>query len=774
MWRAGGLIVMVAVLAGCRSVSPVEPIYPAEDTLPVRVGEAYLGLGLWHGEQGEALVSVIMPGPMEGERFTSPYVQRGDLLLSADGQAMTAEAFSDYMKTKRPGDSVTLTFQHTEGDPHAAFPQAGEGTETSTHTFVLSHKQFWTGPIFAKPPADRIRSPEAVGPSETLLEGYLRDQLLGQQLEEPVTRLLELFHTTQAKRDGFHMLSRVSDGFRRPLVFPQLCRQVTDPLADLTAEPRLFFREARLNLDATDDLVESLPMEDLDYGSSEALLDGLVARAEEADSQLAQAFAEIDQPTLDVIPGLVDHFLNNWGFQGKDPHLVAHGLRATMQVDYDALLRAGEAWSDVLAAVEPPESDEWTQAVLPRALREAVSGTILGARRVGDRWYVIGGPADNTYDLSVVDVVLDLGGQDQYRYPDDPRQRQQVVIDHGGDDTYSGAGAVSACLGLSLVVDHAGRDTYSGETRSVASALLGVALLVDHAGHDTYRSTSWGQGAAIYGTAGLLDLQGNDVYWSHHASQGIGGPRGFGLLFDRAGADIYRANGPTGSVYGTPAVFYGMSQGVGFGFRGYDSGGIGVLYDGNGLDRYEAGEFSQGGGYYWGLGILDDRSGNDLYYGNRYGQGFGCHQALGALLDHSGNDTYWTMAAANQGAAWDIGMGMLLDYRGDDTYKANGLAQGGASMQAIGWLLDLAGNDHYSADARASHGESGGDSYHYFRTRLFSWSLLLDAGGQDFYSTGRPNDTILTTGQYKEEEPRESTLHGLFLDLAEPPLLDLQ
>ena len=34
------------------------------------------------------------------------------------------------------------------------------------------------------------------------------------------------------------------------------------------------------------------------------------------------------------------------------------------------------------------------------------------------------------------------------------------------------------------------------------------------------------------------------------------------------------------------------------------SGGVALLYDGGGKDRYEAGNFSQGGGYYFGIGML--------------------------------------------------------------------------------------------------------------------------------------------------------------------------
>ena len=65
----------------------------------------------------------------------------------------------------------------------------------------------------------------------------------------------------------------------------------------------------------------------------------------------------------------------------------------------------------------------------------------------------------------------------------------------------------------------------------------------------------------------------------------------------------------------------------------YAAGGVGAIYDLAGNDRYEGGEFSQAGGYYFGLGILHDKKGHDLYYGNRYGQSFSAHQAIGILVD---------------------------------------------------------------------------------------------------------------------------------------------
>ncbi len=273
-------------------------------------------------------------------------------------------------------------------------------------------------------------------------------------------------------------------------------------------------------------------------------------------------------------------------------------------------------------------------------------------------------------------------------------------------------------------------------------------------------------GAGVYGAGMLIDLgDGKDPYTGEFLCQGVGGPRGFGAIIDEGGDDVYRANGPQPSIYGMPDAFCSFSQGIGFGFRGYAAGGIGMLSDLAGNDRYESGEFSQGGGYYFALGILHDVEGDDVYDGNRYSQGFGVHQAFGILADDAGDDVYTSRTAASQGAAWDIGAGLLIDRAGDDSYTCDGLGQGGASMQGIAMLIDLAGDDNYNATGGATQGESGGNSYHFADTGAFSFSLLFDdGGGIDFFSRGRENNKITSTGVVNEQDRANSSAHGLVID----------
>jgi len=441
----------------------------------------------------------------------------------------------------------------------------------------------------------------------------------------------------------------------------------------------------------------------------------------------------------------------------------------------DALLQAG---GDLAGFMTPGASApaDAPGLVVPSPLRELVTGDIIGFEALGDEWIVYGGTGSNGYTMTHIAAVIDAGGDDAYRWPEDARPSAQFIVDYSGNDSYVGAqrGPGSAVMGVSLIVDQAGNDTYAGASRSCAVGVMGVGIILDRAGADTYRGTRWSLGAAFYGLGAIIDCGGeSDAYIAELMSEAVGGPRGFGTIIDENGRDLYRVNGPAPSAYETPAVFAGFSQGVGIGVRLYETGGIGVISDLGGDDRYEGGEFCQGGGYFWSLGILHDRSGNDLYYGNRYGQAWAAHQALGILTDDAGDDTYWSMTAASQSGSWDTSATLLLDRAGNDSYQADGLAQGGASQQAIAWFIDLEGVDRYIAPPGATRGQSGGNEYHFADTGCYSWSLFLDAGGSaDFYSSERTNNTVETTGSPAHENLQNSPLHGFFIDTAEPVQFD--
>ena len=409
---------------------------------------------------------------------------------------------------------------------------------------------------------------------------------------------------------------------------------------------------------------------------------------------------------------------------------------------------------------------------VPAEIASAVTGPIFGAENVtGLGWVVVGSLANNSYDMGRIAAVFEPGGDDTYTWST-LHTGNQAIIDLTGNDQYKGGdqqGPAGAILGLSLIDDAAGDDQYSGPLLSCGAGMFGVGILIDRSGNDRYHTGAWSMGAGILGAGFLFDQSGGDEYQSSVNSQGIGGPLGIGALVDMQGNDLYRVDGISPSVDGVPTVSFAMSQGIGFGARRLIAGGVGILADFGGDDRYESGEFSQGGGYFYGFGMLLDQSGNDLYRGSHYAQGFTSHQAAGVLIDLAGDDTYWSMISAAQGAAWDTSISLLLDAAGNDSYRGNALSQGSAAEQALAMFCDLDGSDHYVGLGPFIQGESGDNAYHFKDTKARSFSVLIDAGsGEDFFSSKRTCGGVTVTGPaLTEGAPASAPLFGLMIDL--PP-----
>ena len=441
-------------------------------------------------------------------------------------------------------------------------------------------------------------------------------------------------------------------------------------------------------------------------------------------------------------------------------------MQASMRVDFSALLDAFNRL--IVLASHVPDASTSAHRKIPAALAAMVEGEILDYAEVDGGYVVIGGPGPNRYRMDKLYAVIDTGGDDRYEWGEGIPLETQIVVDFSGNDRYEArvGGPGAGWLGASVLIDMAGDDTYISALGGCGAGAFGFGLLFDAAGADTYRCDAWSIGAGIYGAGVLLDAgDGWDTYISQSLSQGVGGPAGVGLLIDAGGDDLYRANGPVLSDYDTPTTFMSFSQGVGFGIRPYDYGGFGALIDYGGNDRYEGGEFSQGGGYFHGVGVLHDAGGNDFYYGGRYTQGFAAHQAAGLFSDMAGDDVYWAMRAAAQGAAWDQSVAMMFDGGGNDFYRAESLAQGAAAQQSRAWLFDAGGNDVYWSSGDSAQGVAGDNSYHY-RTDdpIESLGVLYDAAGDDRYSTGLANGEVRIRHSPGNENARDWS--GVAIDVS--------
>ena len=342
-----------------------------------------------------------------------------------------------------------------------------------------------------------------------------------------------------------------------------------------------------------------------------------------------------------------------------------------------------------------------------------------------------------------------------------------LLLDHGSTvgnshayDVRTEAGTAelaSGVLGCGIVYASGTRGgAYITGRWGLGCGLFGLGALIDEGGNDRYKMAAVGMGSGWFGAGLLLDAAGNDRYdLLEGDGQGHGGPGGIGVLADRSGDDAYfcepdAAKAGRGDYHSEDKVAASNAQGAGFGRRGDGSdghvwaGGLGALIDVDGNDTYEAGNFSQGIGYWYGTGLLWDGGGNDTYRSVYFTQGSGAHFAIGALIDEGGDDVH--VLGHNAGAAfgfgWDVVNAFLIDRgRGNDRYEAKILSFGLGEVRSNAFFLDEGGDDTYVLGARAKglgDVDARKDYTEPRRTAPFPFHLpqvgvFLDLGGKDTY-----------------------------------------
>ncbi len=342
--------------------------------------------------------------------------------------------------------------------------------------------------------------------------------------------------------------------------------------------------------------------------------------------------------------------------------------------------------------------------------------------------------------------ILDPGGDDIYQtsISTDLDNPYFWIVDLNGNDNYINfeiAELFRVLFGLGAHFDTVGNDIYQGGDYSFSS-FFGYFNLQDKSGNDIYYGGLHSLGASTFGISILLDEDGSDIYKVTELGEGFAGTLAAGLLVDYKGNDLYYAGGKYLHKPLAPMDFRSLSQGFGFGVRPDMAGGIGVLYDGEGNDRYDGGVYAQAVAYWYALGIIIDRKGNDFYNAVYYPQGSGIHLAGGFLLDEEGEDHYYSKHGPGQGAAHDYAVGFLVDREGDDSYSVEG-GNGLALTNSVGIFLDVSGNDRYERKNQNSYGYSN------ISRDTGGIGIFLDTGGEDSYPIERcKNDTIWKSGTY--------------------------
>jgi hypothetical protein len=376
----------------------------------------------------------------------------------------------------------------------------------------------------------------------------------------------------------------------------------------------------------------------------------------------------------------------------------------------------------------------------------------------------VGGTGPNVYSSGDYAVLVDLGGDDVYKGSVGASSSLDVpisiAIDLAGNDRYqctdSGTPSQGAgVFGAGVLLDLAGDDVYEARLGAQGYGLFGLGMLVDLEGNDTYKSDYSAQGAAYFGIGLACDGTGNDTYYILGDGQGSGGVGGVGVLANVSGNDTYTAE-PLASKAGRPDyhskmnIAVSQAQGCGSGCRADGShghawaGGLGVLLDIEGDDKYEAGNFSIGCGYWFGTGIVYDGGGNDSYRSVCYSQASGCHFAIGAIIDESGDDRHVLYETSDAGiaSARDYMVALLLDGAGNDYYEAKSRSLAFAEVRSTALLVDLGGNDSYVSSTGETavatalfEADYAAPTYRTTPSCRYgnSFALLLDIGGKDTY-----------------------------------------
>jgi hypothetical protein len=256
--------------------------------------------------------------------------------------------------------------------------------------------------------------------------------------------------------------------------------------------------------------------------------------------------------------------------------------------------------------------------------------------------------------------------------------------------------------------------------------------------------------------------------------------------------------------------------------QGGAMGGIGILYNSNGEDTYDAWSRCQGFGGTMGVGMLVDRGMEDdiysahpeedpdkpEYYSDTYGTNMSISQGAswgirrdwlqfndgtndhnviasggyGLLFDEAGFDSY---ACGTFGQAFALyeGLGILIDLDGQDTHQGHWYTQGATAHLAVAGFWDGGGDDTYDNEVSVGIGgahdlsitwflERGGNDM-YFGSGLSlgtgnanAFGYFIDYMGQDEYTPAYTDGTIYTLGRavLGDSTATDVAGYGFFVD----------
>ncbi len=727
---------------------------------------AYMGVRTEEVKDGKKVVGLRVVSVVDGGAAQKAGLKKGDIILAADSknipQSNARAWFSRAILSKKPGDTITLKVRRGQNISEVTLTLADYPVPVEPR----EHGEF-----------EQLGFEELSALDSTIRNNGLQDEL-AEQLRAIYGVTIRPFAPIKVGKKVYphpHFLSEVMFGLRNPTKTPLLAEHLVGHLKLVVNTYRQDFGKL---LGRAADMLDCPIQEQVRKRDAEFTLEKFLSAMEEARKKVEKAFSGLSKEErrqfLKAATALVRR-------ADIDEKLFFKLFPLSYKVNYTALFSAAD---EIFSLLEPTTIKAVIKSAKeqppPKRKPEGVTGDVLfyGESPLGK--VVVGGAGRNVYTGRFA-LIIDVGGDDIYAYPVATANITQpvcVVIDAGGDDTYDfgGAGGAAAVGGISVLLDIKGNDHYLGGMVTQGAAVGGVSLLADLSGSDIYSADRFCQGAAIFGIAILADIQTRkrkkdspltscDRYSAHTFAQGVGLPRGVGLLLDSWGNDTYITAGNEPDFRDPKRATLSLSQGFGYGIRPYKSpvgsaGGVGILLDENGHDIYIGDYFCQGSAYWFAMGILYDGGGSDHYICGRYSQGAGIHIAVGVLLDHAGDDYYSAYLGVSQGCGHDLGVGVLVDMKGNDRYSGGWLTEGAGNDGAFGLLLDAEGNDTYHT-TKPKSSQPGAREHPYLK--CMGLGALVDLAGNDSYSApGRKNKATIILG--KEGGKKTRNRYAVFID----------
>ena len=379
----------------------------AQDVRPFE-DRPYLGLAVRDTADG-LVVGWIYPGPLGGKSFTSDAgIQRGDNLVSINGHEVDAAAFSELIDTMSPGDPLTLVFRRSpDASMRASVPKGGAGGDEFTIKIDLSNKDLWTGTI-GRGLGERVIEEPKQGEFEEMI--LAKAEALGiTQADGGVNALIENLISIQNTNLDPNSLPAVVNVFRRPLSI--------DAVEASIAKQADRLREVGAKTNKRDlQRIASVIHEVLDLTNDPRERTNGIMLAIEADMQW-DAWTKATK--------LVAQMRGDWSIQSEDAADFVQVIRLSkdaadpvVSANTMAMQSMGYQWEHTVKAklmMNWPADDP---DLYPEDLKDALTGDILAIEKDNrGNYMVLGGKGDNTYDMSKIAHVVDMGGNDRYIYP---------------------------------------------------------------------------------------------------------------------------------------------------------------------------------------------------------------------------------------------------------------------------------------------------------------------------------------------------------------------